>query len=152
MRTVSSSRRMRTKCTPSCSATSNSANGAPLDAASHTRKHAHARLTWAEDRQQGHFGRQFRDEHGRAGMPDWLLTLLDPLPASTAALFFSLFFVAVAWIGVIFVRPFFRLFLRRQPHINEIVSYASSGFSLFYGLLLGLLSVAAYSNARDISG
>ncbi|WP_431280848.1 hypothetical protein ACQW02_15680 [Humitalea sp. 24SJ18S-53] len=85
-------------------------------------------------------------------MPDWLLDLLDHLPSETAALYFSLFFVAVAWFGVIFVRPIFRLWLRRQHGINDIVSYASAGFSLFYGLLLGLLSVAAYSNAKEISG
>jgi hypothetical protein len=85
-------------------------------------------------------------------LPDWLLALLDPMPVETAALAFSMFFVGVAWVGVVFIRPFFRLWLRNQPRINEIVSYASAGFSLFYGLLLGLLSVAAYGNAREISG
>jgi hypothetical protein len=85
-------------------------------------------------------------------MPNWLLELLDPLPLSTVAVYFALFFVGVAWIGVIFVRPFFRIWLRGQQRLNEIVNYASAGFSLFYGLLLGLLSVAAYSNARDING
>ena len=85
-------------------------------------------------------------------MPEWLLDLLDHLPASTAALYFSLFFVAVTWFGVIFIRPFFRLWLRRQGGVNDIVSYASAGFSLFYGLLLGLLSVAAYTNAKEING
>jgi len=85
-------------------------------------------------------------------VPSWLLDILDPLPLPTAAMYFSLFFLAVAWTGVIFVRPFFRLWLRNQPRLNEVVGYASSGFYLFYGLLLGLLSVAAFSNARDISG
>jgi len=85
-------------------------------------------------------------------VPDWLLNILDPLPTTTTALFFSLFFVAIAWIGILFIRPFFRFWLRYQPGVNDIVSYASSGFSLFYGLLLGLLSVAAYNNAKDISG
>jgi hypothetical protein len=85
-------------------------------------------------------------------VPDWLVQVLDSLPASTAALYFSLFFVAVAWVGVILIRPFFRIWLRRQPGINEIVTFASAGFSLFYGLLLGLLSVAAFSNAKEIEG
>jgi hypothetical protein len=85
-------------------------------------------------------------------VPSWLLEILDPLPLPTAAMYFSLFFLVVAWTGVIFVRPFFRLWLRGQPRLNEVVTAASAGFYLFYGLLLGLLSVAAYSNARDISG
>jgi hypothetical protein len=85
-------------------------------------------------------------------VPSWLTDTLDALPSETAALYFSLFFVAVAWFGVIFIRPFFRLWLRRQQNVNEIVSFASAGFSLFYGLLLGLLSVAAYNNANEISG
>ncbi|WP_368413924.1 hypothetical protein [Falsiroseomonas sp.] len=85
-------------------------------------------------------------------MPNWLLEILDPLPLPTAAMYFSLFFLVVAWTGVIFVRPFFRLWLRSQARLNEVVTAASAGFYLFYGLLLGLLSVAAYSNARDISG
>jgi hypothetical protein len=85
-------------------------------------------------------------------VPEWLLDILDAWPSSTAALYFSLFFVGVAWFGVLFIRPFFRVWLRRQHGVNEIVSFASAGFSLFYGLLLGLLSVAAYNNAKEISG
>jgi hypothetical protein len=89
---------------------------------------------------------------GAPHLPDWLLSILDPLPVATGALVFAGGFVGIAWIGVIFVRPFFRLWLRNQPRLNEIVSVATAGFSLFFGLLLGLLSVAAYNNARDISG
>jgi hypothetical protein len=85
-------------------------------------------------------------------VPNWLVEVLDPLPLSTVAFYFAAFFVGTAWFGVIFVRPFFRIWLRNQARLNEIVNYASAGFSLFYGLLLGLLSVAAYSNARDING
>jgi hypothetical protein len=83
-------------------------------------------------------------------MPDWLTETLDALPPRMATLYFSLFFVAVAWAGIIFLRPFFRLWLRRQPGLNEIVSYVSASFSLFYGLLLGLLSVAAFNTLQEI--
>jgi hypothetical protein len=85
-------------------------------------------------------------------VPSWLTNILDALPSETAALYFSLAFVGVAWFGVIFIRPIFRLWLRRQKDVNDIVAFASAGFSLFYGLLLGLLSVAAYNNANEISG
>jgi hypothetical protein len=38
----------------------------------------------------------------------------------------------------------------REPRINELVGHTTAGFSLFYGLLLGLLAVAAYQNFDDV--
>jgi hypothetical protein len=73
------------------------------------------------------------------------------LPPDWAPLYFSLFFVAIAWLGIIFIRPFLRFWFRRQDGTNDLVAYASSGFSLFYGLLLGLLSVAAYQSTTNVS-
>lgn len=75
---------------------------------------------------------------------------LQGLSAWQLAVVCSGFFVLVTWLGIIFVRPFLRLFLRRQTGVNDLVSYSSAGFSLLYGLLLGLLSVAAYQNAEKI--
>jgi hypothetical protein len=77
---------------------------------------------------------------------------LQGLSAWQLAIVCSGFFVLVTWLGIVFVRPFLRLFLRRQPGVNELVSYSSAGFSLLYGLLLGLLSVAAYQNVEKING
>jgi hypothetical protein len=54
------------------------------------------------------------------------------------------------WLGVIFVKPFLRLLIGRQPGINDLVFHTTSGFSLFYGLLLGLLTVAAYQNLEEV--
>ena len=34
--------------------------------------------------------------------------------------------------------------------INDLVFHMASGFSLFYGLLLGLLTVAAYQNLEEV--
>ena len=59
--------------------------------------------------------------------------------------------VAITWLGIVFVRPFLRLLLRRQPGVNDLVSYSSAGFSLLYGLLLGLLSVATYQNMEKVN-
>jgi hypothetical protein len=77
----------------------------------------------------------------------WIATV----PSEHLALYFYGFFVLLAWGGIIFVRPFLRFWFRRQSGTNDLVVYASSGFSLFYGLLLGLLSVAAYQSTKDVN-
>jgi len=75
---------------------------------------------------------------------------LDQQSPEALVVYFPLFFVALAWGGIFLIRPFLRLWLRRQPGANDLVSYASAGFTLFYGLLLGLLSVATYQNTKDV--
>jgi hypothetical protein len=79
-----------------------------------------------------------------------LIDWLQSLSALQLMLYCSLFFVAVTWVGVILVRPFLWAWLRPEPRVNELVTHASGGFSLFYALLLGLLSVAAYQNAERV--
>lgn len=79
-------------------------------------------------------------------MLDWLFEL----PTRQLAIYCSVFFVLVTWLGLIFVRPFLRLLVRNQEGFNDLVSYAYSGFSVFYGLLLGLLAVAAYQNFEKV--
>jgi hypothetical protein len=83
-------------------------------------------------------------------MLERLESFLGELPPHVAALYFSGFFVGVTWLGIIFVRPFLRIWFRREENTNDLVTYAASGFSLFYGLLLGLLSVAAYQSTKDV--
>jgi hypothetical protein len=75
---------------------------------------------------------------------------LDQQSPAFLGLAIPLFFVAIAWTGILFIRPFLRLWLRGQPGSNDLVAFASAGFSLFYGLLLGLLSVATYQATKDI--
>jgi phosphotransferase system glucose/maltose/N-acetylglucosamine-specific IIC component len=58
--------------------------------------------------------------------------------------------VAVMWLGIIFVKPILRLFFRRQDDINTVVGNTTSAFSVFYGLLLGLISVATYQNFSNL--
>ena len=77
-----------------------------------------------------------------------MLNFIDEIPIIWAALYCSLFFVGVTWFGIIFIKPFLRLLMGREPRINELVAQASAGFSVFYGLLLGLLAVAAYVISR----
>ena len=70
--------------------------------------------------------------------PQGFLGWVDTLSPTRLALFCSLAMVGVTWFGIIFFKPFIRRWLRKQPGSNDLVNYASAGFSLFYGLLLGL--------------
>jgi Protein of unknown function (DUF4239) len=66
------------------------------------------------------------------------------------AIYCVLFFVGVMWFGIVFVRPFLKILIGREPGVNDLVFYTTSGFSLFYGLLLGLLAVAACQNLEQV--
>ena len=79
-----------------------------------------------------------------------MIAWLQDLSPFTLAIVCSGAFVLLTWFGIVFLRPFLRLPLRRQPGANDLVAYTSSWFSLLYGLLLGLLAVATYQNAAQI--
>ena len=79
-----------------------------------------------------------------------MLDILHNVPSVQLAIYCSVFFVGITWLGLVFVKPFLRAFMARQPRINELVAHTTSGFSLFYGLLLGLLAVAAYQNYDEV--
>lgn len=78
-----------------------------------------------------------------------MLWLYDTPTVILAALF-AVVFIGFTWLGIIFVRPFLRLLLRRQPGLNDLVGYILSSHCAFFGLLLGLLAVAAYQNLSDV--
>jgi hypothetical protein len=68
------------------------------------------------------------------------------IPTETLAALFAAAFVGFFWAGCILLRPLLRLFVRSKSGTNEVVGYVLSCFCVFYGLLLGLLAVAAYQN------
>lgn len=75
---------------------------------------------------------------------------MDSLSTTQLAFWCSAILVGTTWLGIFFVKPFLRLWTRKQANANDIVNYASAGFSLFYGLLLSLLSVATFQNASNV--
>jgi Protein of unknown function (DUF4239) len=79
-------------------------------------------------------------------MPDFVYDI----PRNTLALYFSAGAAAIVLLGLIFVKPILRLFVGGDATTNETIGLATAGFSLFYGLLLGLLTVAAYENRERI--
>jgi hypothetical protein len=72
------------------------------------------------------------------------------IPRETLAVYFSSAAAAIMFLGLIFLKPFLRLLVGGDATTNETIGLATNGFSLFYGLLLGLLTVAAYENRERI--
>jgi hypothetical protein len=64
---------------------------------------------------------------------------------------FALLFLATTWAGIFFFRPIVRSWIHRERRANDMVGFALSSFSVLYGLLLGLLAVAAYQNFSSLS-
>jgi hypothetical protein len=80
-------------------------------------------------------------------MPDFI----QDIPDRDLAFWFAIASVGAALLGVLALKPFLRLLIGfRDPHINETIGYGTSGYSLFYALLVGLLTVAAYQNRERV--
>ena len=67
----------------------------------------------------------------------WLVTL------------FSVAFVGFSWAGTLLIRPYLLFFIKNHAGVNELVGSVLSCYGVFYGLLLGLIAVAAYQNFAD---
>lgn len=79
-------------------------------------------------------------------MPDFIYDI----PLRQLATYFALAAVASIVFGMLIVKPIMRLLIGAGPDLNEAISYGTAGFNLFYGLLLGLLTVSAYQNNERI--
>lgn len=76
----------------------------------------------------------------------WIYDISTQSLAALSAGLFVTFFV----VGCLLIRPILRLFVPRRTETNDIVGYVLSCFGVFYGLLLGLLSVASYQNFSQV--
>jgi hypothetical protein len=72
------------------------------------------------------------------------------IPTESMAILFAVVFVGFYWAGCILLRPVLRMFVRAREGTNEVVGNVLSCFCVFYGLLLGLLAVAAYQNYSQV--
>jgi len=68
-----------------------------------------------------------------------MIELLRDLPAAQLTATLCLSFVGLTWVGAIFLRPIFRLFVRSEPDVNGLVGNFVSIYGVFYGILMGLL-------------
>jgi hypothetical protein len=64
---------------------------------------------------------------------------------------FAVVFCTVTVGGIFLFRPVFRPWIHTQPKNNDMVGLALSSFSVFYGLLVGLIAVAAYQNFSTVT-
>lgn len=79
-------------------------------------------------------------------MPDFIYDI----PTTTLAVYFAILSVLAVLLGILIVKPIFRLLMGAGPDLNSAIGQATAGFSLFYGLLLGLLTVSAYQNNERV--
>jgi hypothetical protein len=79
-------------------------------------------------------------------MPD----LIFDLPVLDLAKLCVAVTVGATWLGILVAKPLLRLFVGGEANLNGAISYVTSVFSLFYGLLVGLLAVAAYQNSEEV--
>jgi hypothetical protein len=68
------------------------------------------------------------------------------VPSLVAIAVFGFAFVAIFWLGAIFLRPLVRRWLHSEPGMNAILGDTLQYFGVIYGLLLGLLAVGTYEN------
>jgi len=71
-------------------------------------------------------------------------------PTLNIGALFAFVFVAVTWLAIFFFRRFFRSWIHGERRANDMVGFALSSFSVLYGLLVGLLAVAAYQNFSTV--
>jgi Protein of unknown function (DUF4239) len=72
------------------------------------------------------------------------------IPAGELATLFSIVAILAVLVGILIVKPILRLLFGTGPEFNENLNFGAAGFNLFYGLLLGLLTVAAYQNNERV--
>jgi hypothetical protein len=79
-------------------------------------------------------------------MPDFVYDI----PQIRLAIYFAVIPILATLAGILIAKPILRLFFGTGPDFNQNLSFAASGFNLFYGLLLGLLTVSAYQNSETV--
>lgn len=81
-------------------------------------------------------------------MPEFI----HDIPQYDLALYVALLSFFAMLVGVLLLKPILRLFIGRgDPTINEAIGHGTATFTLFYALLVGLLTVAAYQNKERVA-
>ena len=71
-------------------------------------------------------------------------------PTAEIAALFAVVFVAVTWAATFVLRRFMHPWFHRDRRANEMVGFVLSSYSVFYGILIGLIAVAAYQNFGSV--
>jgi hypothetical protein len=57
----------------------------------------------------------------------------------------------VTWAATFALRRYLHPWFHRDRRANEMVGFVLSSYSVFYGILIGLIAVAAYQNFGTVS-
>ncbi len=79
-----------------------------------------------------------------------MLDYLNSLSVKELATLVCSFFVGFTWLGALFIRPFLQAIMRPYASNNQVIGSFVSMYGMFYGILMGLLAVAAYQNKIDV--
>lgn len=72
-------------------------------------------------------------------------------PSSLIGVLFGLVFVVATWLVTILFRRYFHGWFHTERRANDMVGFVLSSFILIYGILVGLIAVAAYQNFGDVT-
>ena len=72
-------------------------------------------------------------------------------PTAKVGALFAVVFVVATWAATFALRRFLHPWFHRDRRANEMVGFVLSSYSVFYGILVGLIAVAAYQNFGTVS-
>ena len=70
-------------------------------------------------------------------------------PNSVVGPLIGIFFVGATCLSILIFRPVVRSWVHGDQSVNDMIGFTFSGFSVLYGLLLGLLAVDAYQALNE---
>lgn len=71
-------------------------------------------------------------------------------PTALVGVIFGLTFVAITWVFTLLLRRYVHRWFHTERRANEMVGFILSSYSVFYGILVGLIAVAAYQNFASV--
>ena len=83
-------------------------------------------------------------------MPEWFRNWLDGLSSWQQVLLFCALFMAITWLGILLIHPRLRRLVHGIEPSNAVVIHSASNFGLFYGVLIGLLTIATFQSTKDL--
>jgi hypothetical protein len=72
-------------------------------------------------------------------------------PSAQVGAMFAFVFVALTWVATLALHRYFHSWFHSERRANDMVGFALSSFSVLYGLLVGLIAVAAYQNFGNVT-
>lgn len=64
---------------------------------------------------------------------------------------FALAFILVTWLAIFLFRRYFRSWFHSERRANDMVGFVFSSFAVLYGILVGLVAVAAYQSFDNVN-